>query len=104
VRFRFFRERMFSRFPPGTGPNAARRKESRFEVVCLGKSSTSEAMTIVAGGDPGYDETAKMFSQSAFTLLEKHRNGTIQPGVLTPVQALGDALVDRLRKEGIRID
>ena len=104
VRFRFFRDKMFAKFPPGTGPDAARRKESRFELICLGKSRTSEAMTIVAGGDPGYDETAKMFSQSAFTILERHRSGKLQAGVLTPVQALGETLIDRLRNEGIRID
>jgi short subunit dehydrogenase-like uncharacterized protein len=58
----------------------------------------------VSGGDPGYDETAKMFSQAAFTVLEKQRKGVLAYGVLTPVQALGDTLVSRLRAEGIRIE
>jgi short subunit dehydrogenase-like uncharacterized protein len=104
VRFRFFRNWLFSRFKPGTGPNAERRKASRFEVVCFGSTPGMQAVTYVSGGDPGYDETAKMFSQAAFTVLEKQRKGILASGVLTPVQALGETLVQRLRAEGMRIE
>jgi short subunit dehydrogenase-like uncharacterized protein len=104
VRFKSFRQKMFDKFKPGTGPSEARRAESKFEVICIGKSSTAEAMTIFSGGDPGYNETAKMFSQSAFTLLDLMKSKNIKYGVLTPVEAFGMDLVERLRKEGIRID
>lgn len=104
VRFSFFRNWLFSKFKPGTGPDAERRKASRFEVVCLGSTPGSKAVTYISGGDPGYDETAKMFSQSAFTVLEKQRQGNLVSGVLTPVQALGETLVQRLKTEGIRIE
>ncbi len=95
---------MFEKFKPGTGPSETRRAESKFEVICIGKSTTSEARTIFSGGDPGYNETAKMFSQSAFTLVDLIKNNTIKNGVLTLVEAFGMDLVERLRKEGIRID
>ncbi len=104
VRFKSFRKKMFDKFKPGTGPSEARRAQSKFEVICIGKSTTTEARTIFSGGDPGYNETAKMFSQSAFTLLDLIKSKNIKYGVLTPVEAFGMDLVERLRKEGIRID
>lgn len=58
--------------------------------------------TEVAGGDPGYDETAKMLSESALSLAF---GGALLPdaaGVLTPAQAMGDVLLTRLQEAGLR--
>ena len=104
VRFKAFRNRMFAKFKPGTGPSEDRRSKSKFEVICFGKSTTAIAQTVFSGGDPGYDETSKMFAQSAFCLLDKIKINNIKVGVLTPVEAFGMDLVIRLRKEGIHID
>ena len=104
VRFKTFRNRLLSRFKPGTGPSEERRAKSRFEVICTGKAGDKEARTIISGGDPGYNETSKIFSQAAFTLLDRLKNQTLPFGVLTPVEAFGSVLVDRLRREGINID
>lgn len=104
VRFKSFRERLYKKFKPGTGPSDARRAVSKFEVICIGTSPTAKAKTVISGGDPGYNETSKMCSQAAFTLLDKIKDGTMVYGVLTPVEALGMGLVDRLRKEGIFIE
>lgn len=104
VRFKSFRDRMFDKFRPGTGPNDEVRSKAKFEVICFGSAGEATAKTIFSGGDPGYNETAKMFSQSAFTLLDKLRNNTIIYGVVTPVEGLGMSLVHRLRKEGIVIE
>jgi short subunit dehydrogenase-like uncharacterized protein len=104
VRFKFFRDKMFKKFSPGTGPSEARRAQSKFEVICIGESATTKAKTTFSGGDPGYNETSKMFSQAAFTLLEKLKNNNAKYGILTPVEAFGMPLVDRLRAEGIVID
>lgn len=104
VRFKMFRERLFKKFKPGTGPSESKRKRSKFEAVCYGKSTSAEAFTKISGGDPGYNETAKMFSQAAFTLLDKIKNHTVKYGVLTPVEAFGMELVHRLRREGITIE
>jgi hypothetical protein len=43
---------------------------------------------VIRGGDPGYDETAKMAADAAIAILAKHRAGTLKHGVLTPVEAL----------------
>ena len=104
VRFKGFRDRLFKKFQPGTGPSESRRANSKFEVLCFGKSITAEAKTVMSGGDPGYTETAKMFSQAAFTILDKTKDNTVSYGVLTPVEAFGMELVHRLRKEGIVIE
>lgn len=104
VRFEFFRNWLFKKYQPGTGPDAARRADSKFEVVCLGESTTATARTVISGGDPGYNETAKMFSQAAFCLLSHLRGNTLKGGVLTPVEAFGMPLVERLREEGIVVE
>jgi len=104
VRFKSTRERLFKKFPSGSGPSQMKRDQSKFEVVCIGKTKTVTARTVFSGGDPGYTETAKMMSESAFTLLDKVKNKSLTFGVLTPVQAFGQGLLDRLRNEGIHIE
>jgi len=101
IRFSFFRNWLFSKFPSGSGPDEKTRSSSRFEVIFYGQAGKERAKTVISGGDPGYTETAKMFSQCAFVMLSKSRNNTITPGVLTPVEAFGMSLVDRLSSEGI---
>ncbi len=103
VRFKIVRNWLFRRFPPGTGPSSAKRAASRFEVRVIGEAQGFRAETIISGGDPGYDETAKMLSQSAFTLLKKMRENRMKTGVRTPVEALGEDLVLRLKQQGIAI-
>ncbi len=56
----------------------------------------------MAGGDPGYDETAKMAAETAIGLaLEPTVTGG---GVLTPAVAGGHALINRLRLAGIKFE
>jgi short subunit dehydrogenase-like uncharacterized protein len=104
VRFKGFRDKMFNKFKPGSGPSDERRAKSKFEVVCYGSSTTSKAISKISGADPGYDETAKMFCESAFTLADHIKNQSIKYGVLTPVEAFGIPMVDRLIKAGIHIE
>ncbi|MCW5254182.1 hypothetical protein IBX28_27440 [Streptomyces sp. SHP 1-2] len=55
--------------------------------------------TEVSGGDPGYDETAKMFAEAAPapTLDDLPRTS----GKVTTAVAMGDALTSRLTAAGI---
>lgn len=55
--------------------------------------------TEVAGGDPGYGETAKMLAESALCLA--HDALPEVAGQLTTAVAMGDALIARLQKAGI---
>ena len=56
-------------------------------------------VTEVAGGDPGYDETAKMLSESALCLAFDELPQTA--GQVTTAVAMGDALLARLIDAGI---
>lgn len=89
ARFAWFRERLLKRFEPGTGPDAARRAASCFEVTAVAETPDGRtAEHVISGGDPGYDETARIVVEAAYTLLDKHAKGTLKAGVLTPVEAL----------------
>ncbi len=87
------------RLEPGDGPSAEKRAKSWFSVRFVGEGSGRRVFTEVAGGDPGYDETAKMFAESALCLAFDDLPATA--GQVTTAVAMGDALIERLRKAGI---
>ena len=62
------RNALLSRLKPGDGPSAERRAKSWFNVRFVGEGGGKQVITEVAGGDPGYDETAKMLAESALCL------------------------------------
>ncbi|MET8247011.1 saccharopine dehydrogenase NADP-binding domain-containing protein [Streptomyces sp. NPDC005202] len=87
------------RLKPGEGPSAEKRARSWFSVRFVGEGGGRQVFTEVAGGDPGYDETAKMFAESALSLAFDDLPPTA--GQVTTAVAMGDALTDRLRTAGI---
>ncbi|RFU87201.1 saccharopine dehydrogenase [Streptomyces triticagri] len=87
------------RLQPGDGPDKERRDRSWFSVRFVGEGGGERVYTEVAGGDPGYDETAKMFAEAAMCLALDDVPATA--GQVTPAVAMGDALTDRLRAAGI---
>jgi short subunit dehydrogenase-like uncharacterized protein len=86
----------------GEGPSAERRARSRFTVTFLGRGGGRRVTTRVSGGDPGYDETAKMLAEAALSLAQDPAGGAA--GVCTPAVALGDAYRRRLEDRGIRFE
>ena len=84
---------------PGEGPSAQRRAKSRFSVTFYAKTPDTRIITEVSGGDPGYDETAKMLSESALCLAFDDLPRTA--GQVTTATAMGGALIDRLVEAGI---
>ncbi|QES47327.1 saccharopine dehydrogenase [Streptomyces venezuelae] len=91
---------LMNRWEPGQGPDAERRARSWFSVRFVGEGGGRRVLTEVAGGDPGYGETAKMLAESALCLAYDPLPATA--GQLTTAVAMGDALLDRLRQAGIR--
>ena len=57
--------------------------------------------TLVSGGDPGYDETAKMLAESALCLLQDKAELPAHYGVVTPAEAMGGHLLKRLQAAGM---
>ncbi|WP_320785110.1 saccharopine dehydrogenase family protein [Streptomyces sp. CRN 30] len=88
------------RLRSGDGPDAARRARSWFSVRFVGEGGGRRVFTEVSGGDPGYDETAKMFAESALSLALDALPET--SGQVTTAAAMGDALTARLRAAGLR--
>lgn len=85
---------------PGEGPSEAVRAQSWFKVTFVGEGGGERVVTEVSGGDPGYDETAKMLAQSALCLAFDELPEAA--GQVTTAQAMGDALLARLQDEGIQ--
>lgn len=86
---------------PGEGPDAARRERSWFSARFVGEGGEQRVVVEVAGGDPGYTETAKMLGESALCLAFDDLPPTA--GQVTTAAAMGDALVQRLRTAGLVI-
>ncbi|WP_330172681.1 saccharopine dehydrogenase NADP-binding domain-containing protein [Streptomyces sp. NBC_01498] len=86
-------------YGPGSGPSEARRRSSWFTVRFVGEGGGRRVFTEVSGGDPGYDETAKILAESALSLAFDDLPRTA--GQVTPVTAMGDALLERLRAAGM---
>ncbi|GAA5060735.1 saccharopine dehydrogenase family protein [Streptomyces similanensis] len=87
------------RLEPGDGPSAEKRARSWFSVRFVGEGGGRRVLTEVAGGDPGYDETARMFAESALCLALDELPETA--GQVTTAVAMGDALLGRLCASGL---
>lgn len=90
--------------PSGTGPDEATRAKSRFRVTFRGTAGDASVVTRVSGGDPGYDETSKMISECALSLVEDRAHLPERAGILTPAMAFEDRLVERLVSAGLKFE
>jgi short subunit dehydrogenase-like uncharacterized protein len=96
------RRALLSRIKQGDGPDAARRARSWFTVDFIGEGGGQTVRTRVSGGDPGYDETAKMLAESTLCLAFDDNPPTA--GQVTTAQAMGDALTERLIAAGLKFE
>jgi short subunit dehydrogenase-like uncharacterized protein len=86
----------------GAGPSAEQREKGWFKVRLVGEGGGKRVVAEVSGGDPGYGETSKMLSESALCLAQEPLPQ--RAGQLTPAVAMGEALIERLTRAGIRFD
>jgi short subunit dehydrogenase-like uncharacterized protein len=91
---------LLSRKSSGEGPTPEQRAKAWFKVRFHGEGGGQRVVTEVSGGDPGYGETSKMLAESALCLAydDLPRRG----GQHTPASAMGNALIERLKKNGIK--
>ena len=87
---------------PGEGPTPEQREKGWFKVRMVGDAGEERVIAEVSGGDPGYGETSKMLAESALCLAHDELPETA--GQVTPAVAMGDALIDRLQRAGIRFE
>jgi short subunit dehydrogenase-like uncharacterized protein len=90
---------LLDRRKAGDGPSEEKRAKSWFTVTFAGHAGGQRVVTEVAGGDPGYGETAKMLAESALCLAFDDLPPT--SGQVTTAVAMGNALIDRLRAADI---
>lgn len=90
------------RVKQGDGPDERRREKSWFTVDFVAEGDGRTRRTRVSGGDPGYDETAKMLAESALCLALDENPPSA--GQVTTAQAMGAALLARLQAAGIRFE
>jgi short subunit dehydrogenase-like uncharacterized protein len=100
MRYPGLRAQLAKRAPkPGEGPSAEVRAKGHWKVRFVAAGGEHERLVYVVAdehGDPGYASTAKMLGESALCLA---RDALSAPGgLLTPSVAMGQALVDRLRR------
>ncbi|MFW6690792.1 saccharopine dehydrogenase family protein [Streptomyces sp. MAR4 CNX-425] len=93
------RRLMASRLAPGTGPGEERRARSWFSARFVGTGGDRRVLTEVSGGDPAYDETAKILAEAAMCLAYDPLPET--SGQVTTAQAMGGALTERLVAAGM---
>ena len=93
------RNALLNRIKAGDGPSEERRAKSWFKARFIGSGGGKRLITEVAGGDPGYDETAKMLSECALSLALDDLPKTA--GQVTTAAAMGPALRKRLVDAGI---
>jgi short subunit dehydrogenase-like uncharacterized protein len=93
---------LLGRMKSGDGPSPERRERSWFKVRFVGEGGGRRVVTEVAGGDPGYGETAKMLAESALCLATDSLPPTA--GQVTTAVAMGHALIERLQRQGITFE
>ena len=89
---------------PGEGPDKSTRENGWFRGLFKVEAEDGEVkyFQIYGDGDPGYKATAQMVCESAITLAtcDNLNSG----GVLTSAYGLGNALLERLSKSGIKFE
>jgi short subunit dehydrogenase-like uncharacterized protein len=93
---------LLARKSSGEGPTPEQRAKGWFRVRFYGEGGGQSVVTEVKGGDPGYGETAKMLAESGLCLA--HDALPARAGQLTPAAAMGDALLARLQRAGVRFE
>lgn len=88
---------------PGDGPSEAQREAGWFHMNVTAEAAGATVVCRMSGGDPGYGDTAKMLAEAGLCLaLDKDLPAAA--GVITPASAMGEALVPRLKRAGMRFE
>ena len=95
------RKHLVQRFlpKPGEGPSASERENGFFKMILIGQlpDGTLMRQKITGDRDPGYGSTSKMLAESALCLANDDLDAG--GGCLTPSVAMGEALLERLRRK-----
>ena len=90
--------------PSDTGYHEGSRGYYKVETYTTTTRGARYVARMTQQGDPGYAATAVLLGESAITLACQRDQLSDRRGVLTPVAAMGDALLARLPAAGVTID
>jgi short subunit dehydrogenase-like uncharacterized protein len=90
--------------PSDTGYDKGSRGYYKVETYTTTTRGARYVATMTQRGDPGYAATAAMLGESAIILACQRDRLSDRRGVLTPVAAMGDALLARLPAAGVTIN
>jgi short subunit dehydrogenase-like uncharacterized protein len=98
------RELLRKRAPqPGEGPSVETRERGHWKTRFVAQLGNEQLVYVAADRmDPGYGSTAKMLGESALCLALDSLTST--GGVTTPSVAMGQSLLDRLRRAGLTFE
>ena len=90
---------------PGEGPSPQTRKKGYFklELAGLGEDKILR-VRVSCKSDPGYSGTALMIAESAVCLALDEELLPQNFGILTPASAMGETLINRLKKAGMEFE
>jgi len=97
------RDMLAKRVPqPGEGPSQEARERGHWKVRFVAEHGSDYSLfTASDNADPGYGSTAKMLGESALCLAFDDLGA---PGISTPATAMGQRLLDRLRRTGLTFE
>ncbi len=85
---------------PGEGPSKEERENGFYDIMFVGETANGDKVIVGVTGDkdPGYGSTSKMIAESAICLAKDISRDLTPGGVYTPAPAMGQAIIDRLKK------
>ena len=90
---------------PGEGPSLQTREKGYFKLELVGLSEDKIlTVRVSCKSDPGYSGTALMIAESAVCLALDEEILPQNFGILTPSTAMGDTLINRLKKAGMKFE
>ncbi|MGC5075777.1 saccharopine dehydrogenase family protein [Agrococcus sp. DT81.2] len=91
---------------PGDGPSEERRRSGSFTMETTTRTADGRRYRaeVKAQGDPGYAATSVMLGEAGLALAVEGGRCSQVGGVLTAAVAMGDVLVERLRRAGFALD
>jgi short subunit dehydrogenase-like uncharacterized protein len=94
---------------PGQGPSERTMTKGWMRCEVIGRTDDGKRFSVLIqdDGDPGNRITTKCVCEAALSLLraeDQLPGGSARGGVLTPAMGLGNVLVERLRRAGMRIE
>jgi len=90
---------------PGEGPSPKTREKGYFKLELAGLAEDKILRVRVScKSDPGYSGTALMIAESAVCLALDEESLPQIFGILTPASAMGETLINRLKKAGMEFE